>query len=173
MINLATATLLTHYNRWANQLLFASLEQLPPAELDKPRQTAMKTMIATLNHMYVVGCIWQGHLLRRDHGFTSKQAIPFPALADLREAQQRLDDWYAHWCAEQSETSLGEPLDFTFVCGDPGTLSAGSMLLHAVNHSTYHRGWLVQMYFEIPAMPPMTDLSIYLTDAQREPRATC
>ena len=43
-------------------------------------------------------------------------------------------------------------------------MSAGAMLLHVVNHASYHRGWVIQMYFEIPAMPPMTDLPIYLRE---------
>ncbi len=38
------------------------------------------------------------------------------------------------------------------------------MLMHVVNHASYHRGWVIQMYFEIPAMPPMTDLPIYLRE---------
>ncbi|MCY1413126.1 hypothetical protein D9M71_285520 [compost metagenome] len=57
--------------------------------------------------------------------------------------------------------------------GNPGVMSAGAMLLHVVNHMSYHRGWLVQMYFQIPAMPPMTDLSVYLTDTPMEPADRC
>ena len=62
---------------------------------------------------------------------------------------------------------------FVFVSGNPGSMPAGSMLLHVVNHATYHRGWLVQMYFEIPAMPPLTDLSVYLTECQTWPAGSC
>lgn len=43
-------------------------------------------------------------------------------------------------------------------------MSAGAMLLHVVNHASYHRGWVIQMYFDIPAMPPMTDLPIFLRE---------
>jgi len=52
-------------------------------------------------------------------------------------------------------------------------MTAGAMLLHVVNHATYHRGWLVQMYFEIPAMPPLTDLCVYLTEGQARPAGNC
>jgi hypothetical protein len=33
-----------------------------------------------------------------------------------------------------------------------------------VNHASYHCGWVVLMYFEIPAMPPVTDLPVYLRE---------
>nr|WP_294971692.1 DinB family protein [uncultured Pseudomonas sp.] len=173
MINLATARLLAHYKRWADQALFASLATLAPEELDRQRAGPMKSMIATLNHIHVVDRIWQAHLQHREHGFTSRQALPYPELADLWRAQQEVNDWFVDWSAGQTEATLETPIDFAFVSGDRGTLSAGAMLLHVVNHGTYHRGWLVQMYFEIPAMPPMTDLSVYLTEANPAPVANC
>lgn len=36
------------------------------------------------------------------------------------------------------------------------------MLLHVVNHASYHCGSVVHMYFEIPAMPSITNLSVIL-----------
>lgn len=173
MINLPTAQLLTRYKRWADQTFFASLVTLPLEELDRQRAGPMKNMIATLNHMYVVDRIWQAHLLGREHGFTSRQAMPYPELSDLWRAQQEVSDWYVDWSVEQTEEALAKSIDFAFVSGNRGTMSAGAMLLHVVNHGTYHRGWLVQIYFEIPAMPPMTDLSVYLTEANPGPIANC
>ncbi|WP_095598213.1 DinB family protein [Pseudomonas sp. PIC25] len=172
MINLSTAQLLTRYKRWADQTFFASLATLAPEELDRQRVGPMKTMMATLNHMYVVDRIWQAHLLGREHGFTSRQAMPYPELAELWRAQQEVNDWYVDWAAGQTEGALAKPIDFAFVSGNRGTMTAGAMLLHVVNHGSYHRGWLVQIYFEIPAMPPMTDLSVYLTEASPEPLAS-
>jgi len=173
MINVRTATVLTQYKQWANQVFFESLSTLSPEELNKERVCALKSMIATLNHIFVVDRIWQAHLERREHGYTSRQGIPFPALGELRQAQQEVDEWFVAWGAQQTDASLNEPIDFAFVSGNKGTMTAGAMLLHVVNHATYHRGWLVQMYFEIPAMPPMTDLSIYLTETDPGPVASC
>ncbi|NQD95260.1 damage-inducible protein DinB, partial [Pseudomonas sp. CrR25] len=159
MINVATASLLAQYKCWADQVFFDSLATLPVGELDKERAGPIKSMIATLNHIYVVDRIWQAHLEGRDHGFKSRQEVPCPVLADLRRAQQEVDDWFVAWSAGQTDQSLDRLIDFAFVSGNRGSMTAGAMLLHVVNHASYHRGWLVQMYFEIPAMPPMTDLS--------------
>ena len=40
------------------------------------------------------------------------------------------------------------------------------MFLHVVNHKTYHRGWVSQMFFEFGAKPPETDLSVYVTQPE-------
>ncbi|ERI49765.1 hypothetical protein N878_02365 [Pseudomonas sp. EGD-AK9] len=173
MINVATASMLSQYKRWADQLFFDSLGELPAEELSRERAGPIKSMIGVLNHMYVVDRIWQAHLQHRDHGFTSRQAMPYPALAELCQAQREVDDWYVDWSAQLSESSLDEVIDFAFVSGNRGSMTAGAMLLHVVNHATYHRGWLVQMYFEIPAMPPLTDLCVYLTEGQAHPAGNC
>lgn len=173
MINVATASMLSQYKRWADQLFFDSLGELPAEELSRERAGPVKSMIGVLNHMYVVDRIWQAHLQHRDHGFTSRQAMPYPALAELCQAQREVDDWYVDWSAQLSESSLDEVIDFAFVSGNRGSMTAGAMLLHVVNHATYHRGWLVQMYFEIPAMPPLTDLCVYLTEGQARPAGNC
>jgi uncharacterized damage-inducible protein DinB len=164
MINVRTARMLTDYKQWANQRLFDNLAQLPPGEVDKARAGIFKNMIGTLNHIYVVDCLWQAHLEGRGHGFTTSHDLVYPALPDLRAAQQNVDHWYCDWSARQTDASLDKPLRFTFLSGESGTMSAGAMLMHVVNHASYHRGWVIQMYFEIPAMPPMTDLPIYMRE---------
>lgn len=173
MINVRTASMLSQYKRWADQVFFESLGTLPPGELGKDRAGPLKSMIATLNHIFVVDRIWQAHLEHREHGYTSRQEMPHPELGELWQAQQEVNDWFVSWSARQTDASLEQAIDFAFVSGNRGTMTAGAMLLHAVNHATYHRGWLVQMYFEIPAMPPMTDLSIYLTESCPEPFVSC
>ncbi|WLH38439.1 DinB family protein [Pseudomonas sp. FP2196] len=164
MINLATAHLFADYKIWANQRLFDSLEALPPEEITQERKTIFKTMLGTLNHIYVVDRIWQAHLEGRDHGFQSSHDLVHADLGELRQAQQQVDSWYCTWSQQQTEASLNREIDFKFVSGDGGSMSAGAIFLHVINHNSYHRGWVIQMYFEIPQMPPMTDLPVYLRE---------
>jgi uncharacterized damage-inducible protein DinB len=39
------------------------------------------------------------------------------------------------------------------------------MLLHIVNHTSYHRGFVADMFYQVPARPPVTDLTVFLRDA--------
>jgi len=165
MINARTACLLADYKRWANQRLFDSLAALPPGEVKKERISVFKDMIGTLNHVYVVDCIWRAHLEGRGHGFKTSHDLLHTDLLELGMAQREIDHWYCDWSARQSDVSLDQPVEFSFVSGESGTMSAGAMLMHVVNHASYHRGWVVQMYFEIPAMPPVTDMPVYLRES--------
>ena len=60
------------------------------------------------------------------------------------------------------QLSLSEVVAFRFVSGQDAKMQKGSMLLHIVNHKTYHRGWASQMFFDVGAKAPETDLSVYL-----------
>ena len=38
------------------------------------------------------------------------------------------------------------------------------MLLHVVNHKTYHRGYVAQMLYQASVRPPTMDLPVFLRD---------
>ncbi len=42
-------------------------------------------------------------------------------------------------------------------------MQRGAMFLYVINHKTYHRGWVSEMFFEVAAKATETDLSVYLT----------
>jgi uncharacterized damage-inducible protein DinB len=156
------ARTLARYRRWADRLTFDAVAALPPGEATKERPTLFKTMVGTLNHNYVIDLVWQAHLEGRDHGFTARNLVLHPELSDLRQAQQAVNQWYIDWSERQSQASLDEVVNFTFIGGEKGSMSRGDMLLHVVNHATYHRGWVAEMFFQVPARNPATDLPVFL-----------
>jgi uncharacterized damage-inducible protein DinB len=164
MINPRTAHMLAHYNAWADRLIFDAVSALPPGEAAKVRPTLFKSMIGALNHNLVVDLIWQAHLEGRAHGFTARNLVLHADLGELWQAQRKVDAWFVDWSERQSEATLDEKLRFDFVSGEAGTMSRGQMLLHVVNHTSYHRGWVSDLFFQIPAKPPTTDLSVFLCD---------
>jgi uncharacterized damage-inducible protein DinB len=162
MISPDTAQVLAQYKSWADERTFDSVAALPPEELTRERPTLFKTIIGTMNHSYLVDLIWQAHLQGRSHGFTARNLVLHEELAQLRQAQQRFNDWLKGWGAAQSETALHETVHFKFVSGEDGALTRGAILLHIVNHATYHRGWVSDLFFQVPGKPPTTDLCVFL-----------
>jgi uncharacterized damage-inducible protein DinB len=159
------ARTLTRYNAWANELIFAAVAALPEGEATKPRRSVFKNMLHTLNHSFVIDRIFQAHLEGRDHGYTARNTEGHPPLAELWRAQQDLDHWYMNWSDGISDAALDEKVKFTFVGGGEGVMTRGEILQHLVNHTTYHRGFVAQMLFDVPARPPTTDLTVFLRDA--------
>lgn len=168
MINSQSALMFAHYKAWADKVIFDAVAALPPGEAEKQRRTLFKSMIGTLNHIYVVDLIWQAHLEGRDHGLAARNLVLHPELDALWAAQRTMNDWLLTWSRTQSERTLDEGISFTFISGKRATMTRGEMFLHLVTHAAYHRGWVSEMFFEVPAKPPQSDLSVFLTEAPQD-----
>jgi len=165
MLTTDTAIMLATYSNWADQVLFNAMEKLPEGAVYRTRQTLFGTMIGTLNHNYQVDLIWRAHLLGEEHGFSSRRDLLHPDFGDLVKEQSKINQWYIDWARSQDVESLSERLKFKFVSGKAAEMTRGGMFLHIVNHKTYHRGWVSEMFFDSGGKPPQTDLSVFLCEA--------
>ena len=59
-----------------------------------------------------------------------------------------------------------EVVHFTFIGGGDGALRHEDMVLHAVNHTTYHRGHITAMLNLLGVQPQATDLPVFLRDTR-------
>jgi len=157
--------MLTRYNAWANEMMFKAVAALPEGEAVKPRPSVFKNMVHTLNHNYVIDRIFQAHLEGRAHGYGARNTPDHPPLAELWRAQQDIDRWYIEWAGRVGEHELGQKVSFTYVGGGEGVMTRREIVQHLVNHTSYHRGFVAQMMYDIPVRPPVTDLTVYLRDA--------
>jgi uncharacterized damage-inducible protein DinB len=165
MLTSQSARTLTRYNSWANQLIFDALAALPQGEATKPRATLFKNMVHTLNHNYVIDLIFQAHLESRPHGYGARNTPDHPPLAELWRDQQELDAWYVAWSDRVAPAQLDELVSFTFIGGGEGRMTRLQILTHLVVHTSYHRGFVADLFYQVPARPPTTDLTVYLRDA--------
>jgi uncharacterized damage-inducible protein DinB len=156
--------MLMRYGAWANERFFEAVAALPEGEATRPRSALFGNMVHTLNHAYVIDQIWRAHLEGRPHGFTARNTPTHPPLEELWRAQREIDGWYVDYADRLSEAAAGEVVGFTFVGGGAGSMTRGEILLHVVNHKTYHRGQVADMMYQVPARPPVTDLPVFLRD---------
>jgi uncharacterized damage-inducible protein DinB len=160
---------LTRYNAWANQVIFDAVAALPEGEATKPRKSLFKNMVHMLNHNYVIDRIFQAHLEGRVHGYPARNTPDHPPLAELWRAQQEIDAWYVAKYDAMTAGDLASVVRFSFVGGGEGAMTRGEILLHIVNHTSYHRGFVAEMFYQVPARPPVTDLPVYLRDVLPQP----
>ena len=169
MITTKTARMLARYNCWANDVFFKAVADLPAEEVTKPRPTLFRNIVHTLNHNYVIDSIFRAHLEGRDHGYTARNTAEPPSLQELREKQREIDDWYIGWSDRLTDEQLDEMVKFTFVGGGAGAMTRGQILMHIVNHTSYHRGFAGDLFFQIPGKrAPVTDLTVFLRDVPQE-----
>ena len=163
----ATARMMADYRAWADRITFDAVAALPPDEVIKERRTLFKTIVGTLNHNYLIDLVWQAHIEGRDHGFNARNVLLHADLADLWTAQRAMNQWWIDWAAGQSAASLDSAVSFAFIGGERSSMTRGDILLHVVNHGSYHRGWVAEMFFDVPAPNPATDLPVYFRDRAR------
>lgn len=165
MSDLRTVRMLARYNAWANKVIFDAVVALPPGEADKERPTLFKNMVNTLNHLYVVDLIWQAHLQGRAHGIPALNTVLHPDLSSLWQVQQDIDDWYIAWADELTPTDADDLVHFRLIGGNRGEMRRGDIMLHVVNHTSYHRGFVADLFCQIPLRPPVTDLPVFLRES--------
>lgn len=158
------AKMLTSYKAWANEIVYSTAAALPESELLAVRPTTFKTIASTLNHVYVVDRIFQAHLQGTSHEYTARNTPTHPPLPELWEAVKALDRWYLDYAAALPEASWSERVAFQFVGGGEGEMSRLEILLHLVNHATYHRGFVGDMFNQSGVFPRASDQTVFLRD---------
>ena len=160
----STARMLSRYNAWSNKVMFDAVAALPEGEATKERKSLFKNIVHTLNHNYVIDLIWQAHLEGRDHGFTARNTPDTPPLAALWRDQQRIDAWYVDWSDGLTQDKLDEEVEYTLIGGNRGSMTRGDILLHVVTHTSYHRGYAADLFYDVPARPPVMDLPVFFRE---------
>lgn len=159
---------LSLYKQWANQLTFSSVNSLSEGEATKQRATRFGNMVNTLNHVYVIDDVFKCHLMSTPHGYTNRNTDTHPSLAQLWDKQKQMDLWYINYVKSLSDKECSDIVNFEFIGGGNGSMSRADIILHIVNHGTYHRGFVGDMMYQASATPPANDLPVYLREQQRE-----
>jgi len=152
------------YKAWANELTYDAVEALPPGEDQSPRVTRWESIAYTLSHVMVVDDIFRCHLEGRLHAYTFRNIDARLPTTAIRERQRELDHWYRNLASRLDDAALEDVVTFEFVGGGQGAITRAEILMHVVNHATYHRGLVSDMMCQIPADMPANDLPVFLRD---------
>lgn len=160
--------LLARYKAWADDVIYDAAARLPDGEAEKPRRSVFRNLVHMLNHVYVIDRVFRCHLEGRAHGYTARNTERYPPLPELAQMQREMDRWYVDFADRQAEAALGERVNFEYIGGGAGSMTRGEILLHVVNHATYHRGFVADFFYQGPVRPPATDFTVFLRDARPE-----
>ncbi len=156
---------LARYKHWADALMLADIAALPGEEALRERPTRWTNMVRTMNHVFVVDDIFRAHLTGGSHSYIERNTAVTPALADLSGAMAALDTWYVDYADTLLAGEADQIVRFAFLNGGEGAMTRGEMILHVVNHATYHRGLVSDMMYQVGRVPTTNDLPVYLRDA--------
>jgi uncharacterized damage-inducible protein DinB len=164
MSNSKHVRMLTRYKAWADNLVFSMVSDLPHEEAMRPRATVFGNIVHTLNHVYVIDRVFQSHLTGRGHNYTARNTPTHPPLAELWDSVRTVDGWYIELAERITADELDRRIQFEFIGGGEGAMTCLEMILHVVNHGTYHRGFVADMLCQSGVTPKATDLPVFLRD---------
>ena len=153
---------LVRYKAWANELLYDGVAKLPEAALTQPDPIIFGNLLRTLHHTYAMDFVWRAHLIGEPHGLTSRNPDFCPTFPEIRDAQRAMDAWFVEYADHLADDARAETVAFQFIGGGPGAMTREDIILHVVNHGTYHRGHVAGMMHRQGTNAPTTDYPVFL-----------
>lgn len=152
------------YKCWADNILYDALSALPQEQLAEERPMLFGSILRLLNHVYAMDRVWRHNLEGTRHGLETRSPGNTPKFTDLRGHQSEMNRWYKGYVAGLSSNSAREKVVFTFIGGEESAIERCNVIQHIVNHSTYHRGHIEGVLYQIGVEPPTTDLPVYIRE---------
>jgi uncharacterized damage-inducible protein DinB len=149
------------YGRWANDQTLASVSSLGADEFVQAVGGSFGSVQGTLVHLYGADWVW----LERWHGRspralpTAKEATTIDALSQM---WKKVLEKQREFVEALSEERMAQPLTYVSFKGDSFTYPLGEVLVHLVNHGTYHRGQVATLLRQLGKTPVSTDYLRYL-----------
>ena len=164
---LETIRLLVDYTRWADGRMFDAVAKLTPEQWTKDLGSSLKSTRDTVVHLVSAQWIWMSRW-KGDSPKAMLAATDYPTQASIREKWEPLAAQYAAFVAEQTEESVAKPVNYKNLKGEPMSFPLGQLMLHAVNHSTYHRGQVTTLIRQLGAQPVSSDLVVYYAEKAKK-----
>ena len=151
-MNLAYLQTLLDYHYWARDIILDAVTELPREKFLEPVESSFKSVRDTVAHIYAADLVWY----KRWMG-TSTSLIPydqFPDATSIRTAWKDLETEVRQFVGNLGEDGVNRLWDYKLLSGAPDTAPFWQMLVHVVNHASYHRGQVTTLMRQLGASPP-------------------
>jgi uncharacterized damage-inducible protein DinB len=156
-------------NAWSNARLLAACARLSPEELEAKRVSFFPSLLATLNHILTVDRNYladmKGLGRQSPERLSEKRAEPYLRLADLADAQARIDHALIAFCDGLTEPALDRIVAIDRQDGVDYRETIGDILAHLFVHQIHHRGQVHAMLSGTAVAPPQLDEFFLSSDA--------
>ncbi len=144
-------TSLFKYENWANARIIEALGQLPETD-----EKALELMA----HILLVQMVWYSRLA----GVAAPAVWEKKSLAQLKDMYEVNKKILTPFIEKQTKDTLNEVVDYKNTKGEKFSNTATQILTHTFNHSTYHRGQIVERLIgKLPQMP-VTDYIVFVRE---------
>lgn len=141
---------LFHYDRWANQALFQTVLNSGSADPE---------IMKLACHIINAQMIWYGRVSgKKEYQCDVWQMYSAGEFPLLPEKSFLL---WTNLISEASDPELGKMIRYTNSGGKAFTTTASDIIVHVINHGTYHRAQIAKLLRQKNTDPPNTDYIHY------------
>ena len=149
------------YNYWANQKIFEMLNSLPQEKQKQQLASSFPTIKATLLHMWDASSAWWQRIKLQERLVLPSENFQ-GTVAELTQQMLQQDQLYADWNQNATDAALDHVIQYYNSKKEYFKQPVWQVMLHAFNHSTYHRGQLVTMLRQLGIEKiPQTDFVVF------------
>ncbi len=149
----------TKYNLWANQQLLGKLSSMNAALLDKEIVSSFPSLRKTIFHILDAELIWMCRLKGEDTLWPPTAHIKEPSITLLEQSGNA----FIHYMEEKPGKVEKDSCSFRDSKGTEYTMRIDGIIMHVVNHSSFHRGQVITLLRQLGETEiPRTDLIVFL-----------
>jgi uncharacterized damage-inducible protein DinB len=151
----------TGYSAWGTRRILEACAPLTAEQLDRGLGASHSSILRTFRHIHDGERVWLQRLVEGGANCLPWEPAPEHSFEFLVESWPELWRGYREWLESTSDGDLAEELSTVLPDGGDFNVPRWQIVLHAINHSTFHRGQIVSMLRTLGAQPPNTDLTCY------------
>ncbi|MEQ1676055.1 MAG: DinB family protein [Chitinophagaceae bacterium] len=149
------------YNIWATHKITDVILSLPEEKQVAELPSSFTSLYKTVLHMLDAESIWWQRLKLLERLTVPSQQFKGTLQELVAELHQQSKLW-EEWIANASELSIEHVFQYQTFTKEQYKQPTWQMLLHVFNHSTYHRGQLINMLRQLGVEKlPGTDFSLW------------
>jgi uncharacterized damage-inducible protein DinB len=155
-ISLSALNELFSHNYWARDRQLRVCAALTGEQFLRPLGNSFPSVRDTLVHLLAVEWLW----LERWRGRSPRVLLApeeFQTFADVRERWEAVEQEMRQYLATLSAGTLDQPVTCTSTRGNTWTYPLWRMMVHFLEHQTYHRGQVTALLRQLGVQPPKVD----------------
>jgi len=147
------------YNAWANLRLLDAAAKLAPKDLTHDFQTADRSILQTLVHIFGADRVWLARLTGAPSDIFLTDADR--SLEALQNNWPPLLEGWKLFAASLTDEQPESEIEYRDLKGRPWKQPLWQLMLHVVNHGTHHRGQVAGFLRTLGHTPPPLDMTFY------------
>jgi uncharacterized damage-inducible protein DinB len=155
-ISLPALNELFSHNYWARDRQLETCAELTQEQFLRPLANSFPSLRDTLAHLLAVEWLW----LERWKGRSPRVVMSpeeLPTVAAVRERWQAVEQEMRQYLATLPAETLDQPMTCTSTRGNTWTYPLWRLMIHFLEHQTYHRGQVTALLRQLGIQPPKVD----------------